>query len=200
METIVGGRAVRRGQVVDALLEATLQSLASVGFAATTTRGVAELAGVSQGAQQHYFPTKAALVDAAINRLADRLLDQAIRPLPGADERERAGRLIDGLWEAYHLPASAVLAELLALGRTHPDTAAKTAATLVAVTDRIVAVAHHALPSYRARADFREIVLVAVGAIRDAATVGRVPGTAPALPTLPAIRRAFLQALDGSAR
>ena len=49
-----GTRAARREQAVEALLDATLESLATEGFAATTTRGVAQRAGVSQGLQQHY--------------------------------------------------------------------------------------------------------------------------------------------------
>lgn len=194
MATAGGLRAARREQAVDALLDATLDSLATVGFAATTTRGVAQLAGVSQGLQQHYFPTKAALIDAAINRLATRLLDDASRPVAGACERERAELLLRRVWDTYRSPVLAVVAELLVLARTHPDTAAKTAATLVAVTDRVVTVAGAALPTYAGRPGFRDALLLALAAIRDATTVARIPGTAPALPTLDAITAAFLRA------
>ncbi|MEU6075798.1 TetR/AcrR family transcriptional regulator [Micromonospora sp. NPDC047074] len=191
-----GARAARRTQAVEALLDATLECLATVGFAATTTRGVAQLAGVSQGLQQHYFPTKAALIDAAINRLAARLIDEASQPVAGATERERAELLLRQVWETYRLPVFAVVAELLVLARTHPDTAAKTAATLVAVTDRVLAVATDALPSYARRDRFRDALLLALAAIRDTTTVARIPGTAPALPTLEAITAAFLHAVD----
>ncbi|GIE83217.1 hypothetical protein Aph02nite_91670 [Actinoplanes philippinensis] len=190
-----GVRAARRAQAVDALLDATLESLATVGFAATTTRGVAQLAGVSQGLQQHYFPTKAALIDAAINRLAARLLDEASRPVEGSTERERAGLLLRRVWDSFHSPVLAVVAELLVLARTHPDTAEKTAATLVAVTDRVVAVAEQALPTYAREPRFRESLLLALSAIRDATTVARIPGTARALPTCDTITAGFLRTL-----
>jgi AcrR family transcriptional regulator len=191
-----GVRAARREQAVDALLDATLESLATEGFAATTTRGVAQRAGVSQGLQQHYFPTKAALIDAAINRLAARLLDDASRPIEGATERQRAESLLRRVWESYSSPVLAVVAELLVLARTHPDTARKTAATLVAVTDRVVAVAEKALPTYAGRPGFREALLLALSAIRDTTTVARIAGTGPALPPLDAITAAFLRAIN----
>ncbi|GIE34604.1 hypothetical protein Ait01nite_076490 [Actinoplanes italicus] len=190
-----GTRAARREQAVEALLDATLESLATEGFAATTTRGVAQRAGVSQGLQQHYFPTKAALIDGAINRLATRLLDEASRPVEGATERRRAEMLLRRVWDSYRSPALAVVAELLVLARTHPDTAEKTATTLVAVTDRLVAVAERAMPSCAARPGFRDALLLALSAIRDTTTVARIAGTEPALPSLEAVTTAFLGAV-----
>jgi AcrR family transcriptional regulator len=194
-----GVRAARREQAVDSLLDATLESLATSGFVATTTRGVAQRAGVSQGLQQHYFPTKAALIDAAINRLAGRLLDEASRPVEGATERQRAELLLCRVWESFSSPVLSVVAELLVLGRTHPDTAEKTATTLVAVTERVVTVAEQALPGYAGRPGFREALLVALSAIRDTTTVARIPGTAGALPTLDAITAGFLRAVGDPA-
>ncbi|MEU4159724.1 TetR/AcrR family transcriptional regulator [Actinoplanes sp. NPDC026670] len=195
-----GVRAARREQAVESLLDATLESLATSGFVATTTRAVAQRAGVSQGLQQHYFPTKAALIDAAINRLAGRLLDEASRPVEGATERRRAELLLHRVWESFSSPVLAVVAELLVLGRTHPDTAEKTAVTLVAVTDRVVAVAEQALPGYAKRPGFREALLVALSAIRDTTTVARIPGTARALPTIETITATFLRAIGALPR
>jgi AcrR family transcriptional regulator len=190
-----GVRAARREQAVEAILDATLESLATAGFAATTTRGVAQRAGVSQGLQQHYFPTKAALIDAAINRLAARLLDEASRPVEGATERQRAELLLRRVWDSYGSPVLAVVAELLVLARTHPDTAEKTAATLVAVTDRVVDVAQRALPSYARHPGFRDSLLLALSAIRDSTTVARIDGTQRALPKLETITAGFLRAV-----
>ncbi len=52
------------------LMEATVECLAGLGWSGTTTTVVAERAGVSRGAQLHHYPTKAALVVAAIEHLA----------------------------------------------------------------------------------------------------------------------------------
>jgi AcrR family transcriptional regulator len=54
------------------LLEATVDCLIERGWSGTTTTLVAEKAGVSRGAQLHHYPTKAALVLAAVEHLAAR--------------------------------------------------------------------------------------------------------------------------------
>jgi AcrR family transcriptional regulator len=54
------------------LLEATIDCLVERGWSGTTTTVVAARAGVSRGAQLHHYPTKAALVMAAVEHLAER--------------------------------------------------------------------------------------------------------------------------------
>ncbi|WP_291479403.1 TetR/AcrR family transcriptional regulator [Corynebacterium sp.] len=48
------------------LLEAALATLSEHGLAATTLSAVASRAGVSRGAAQHHFPTRDALIEAAL--------------------------------------------------------------------------------------------------------------------------------------
>jgi AcrR family transcriptional regulator len=55
----------------DRLLEAAVASLAESGWARTTVATVAARAGVSRGAAQHHFPTRADLVTAAIMHMTD---------------------------------------------------------------------------------------------------------------------------------
>jgi AcrR family transcriptional regulator len=52
-----------------ALLDATIDCLAELGYAGTTTAEVVKRAGLSRGAQVHHFPTKALLISAALDRL-----------------------------------------------------------------------------------------------------------------------------------
>jgi AcrR family transcriptional regulator len=52
------------------LLEAAVDSLAEVGYAASTVAVVAERAGVSRGAAQHHFPTRDALFTAALEHVS----------------------------------------------------------------------------------------------------------------------------------
>lgn len=85
------------------LLDATIESLIEVGYAATTTRRVAELAGVSQGAQTHHFPYRVDLVTAAIARLAEQrieVIERAVLRLP-EDLGARIDPVLDGLWADY---------------------------------------------------------------------------------------------------
>ncbi|WP_405985805.1 TetR/AcrR family transcriptional regulator [Streptomyces sp. NBC_00872] len=60
------GRATRRR-----LLEAAVACLAEYGWAGSTVSVVAERAGVSRGAAQHYFPTREDLFTAAVEYVAE---------------------------------------------------------------------------------------------------------------------------------
>lgn len=51
------------------LLAATVQSLMEVGYANTSTAGIAKRAGVSRGAQTHHYPGKMALIVAATEEM-----------------------------------------------------------------------------------------------------------------------------------
>jgi AcrR family transcriptional regulator len=53
------------------LLEATIDCLAELGWAAATVAVVAERAGVSRGAAQHHFPTREDLITAALEHMFD---------------------------------------------------------------------------------------------------------------------------------
>ncbi len=69
------------------LLAAAVESLAEVGYAATTVSVVATRAGVSRGAAQHHFPTRADLFAAAVEYMTEVRL---------AEIRAQAGRLPSG--------------------------------------------------------------------------------------------------------
>src|SRR4051795_4690266 len=75
------------------LLEATVDCLVEVGFAGTSTTLVSERAGVSRGAQLHHFPTKNALVVAAVEHLTEKraaVLASAAEALPDGPRHTRA--------------------------------------------------------------------------------------------------------------
>jgi AcrR family transcriptional regulator len=61
----------RSAASVDAILDATIQVLLSVGKERLTTTGVALRAGVSVGTLYQYFPNKSALLQAALRRHLD---------------------------------------------------------------------------------------------------------------------------------
>ena len=66
-------QAERRAATRSALLDAALACLVEEGYANLTTRNVAERAGVSQGTQMHYFPTRARFVAEAVRHVAFKL-------------------------------------------------------------------------------------------------------------------------------
>jgi len=82
------------------LLAAAVESLAEVGYAATTVSVVATRAGVSRGAAQHHFPTRADLFAAAVEymtevRLAEIRAQAAALPSGAARTEAIVGMLAD---------------------------------------------------------------------------------------------------------
>lgn len=105
-----------------ALLQATIDCLVEYGYAGTTTRLVADRAGVSRGAQTHHYPTKRDLVVAAIDQLfADQALvfHEAVGKVP---ESERTiARAIEVFWDIVNGPAYAATLEVVVAGRTDDE-------------------------------------------------------------------------------
>ena len=107
------------------LLEAAVECLVEHGFAGTSTTMVSERAGVSRGAQLHHFPTKNALVVAAVEHLTDvrgRELARAARSLP-ADGGTGAGRtraVLAMLGDHFTSPVFTAALELWVAARTDP--------------------------------------------------------------------------------
>jgi AcrR family transcriptional regulator len=96
------------------LLDATIESLTTIGYAGTTIRHVTELAGVSQGAQSHHFPHRVDLVVSAFERLAEARIEryrERARELP-SDHATRVRALLDLLWEDFSSPVFTVAVRL----------------------------------------------------------------------------------------
>ena len=108
----------------NALLDAALDCLIERGYAATTTIETARRAGVSRGAQQHHFPTKAQLMSAAVGRLLERRLQEyrkAFADIPPGSVR--VNEAIDLLWSMMSGPSFTIWAELWMASRTDPELA-----------------------------------------------------------------------------
>jgi AcrR family transcriptional regulator len=104
----------RRAETQAKLLDATIKSLLEDGYAQTTTRHVAALAGVSPGAIAHYYPRRVDLVASATERLVEQRLEvwaelaQTLPDEPGL----RAPALLDHLWEDFSSPLFTVFVKL----------------------------------------------------------------------------------------
>lgn len=107
------------------ILEATIDALVELGYADTSTTAIAERAGVSRGAQLHHYPTKAELVAAAVEHLAERISEELATDV----ERRRSGQgdgdlihpvasSIDSLWRRYSSPLFQAWVELWVAART----------------------------------------------------------------------------------
>ncbi|RMI32709.1 TetR/AcrR family transcriptional regulator [Nocardia stercoris] len=192
-------QAERRAATIDALLEATIRALSEVGYGALTTRGVAQSAGVSQGAQQHYFPTKSALVTAAMERLIEQLTTRAMAtPVRAESERDRALELLDRLWELHTLPICPAVLELYNAARTDAELAQRVSSLTRIGMESIRSVAAQFLPTCAQAPGFADFVDVATSTMRGTVVLTSVPGLADAHPGWPRIRTMLMQLLEVS--
>jgi AcrR family transcriptional regulator len=144
----------RREETRRALLDATVESLIEVGFARTTTLEVQRRADVSRGALLHHFPSKAELLVAAVDHLAEKRAaemkqfasqlppdpgrgDLAPAVVPGSDAR--TGAVLDLLWQCFSGTFFKVSMELRTAARTDPELRAVLTGAERKLRDRIVA-------------------------------------------------------------
>jgi AcrR family transcriptional regulator len=131
------------------LLDATLECLVENGYAGTTTIEVADRAGLSRGAQLHHFPTRAALVAAAVEHLYERMradYQAGFAALSPRADRLRAA--VDLLWSMFTRRDFPAVNELYMAARTDAELRAHLAPIA----------AHHEANVYRlARAFFPDL-------------------------------------------
>lgn len=112
----------RSTRTQEALLAATIDCLVDYGYAGTTTRLVADRAGVSRGAQTHHYPTKGDLVLAAIERLFDAHLSEFAATFEAVPlERRTLDRAVEVLWEVVSGPTYAAVLEVVVAARTDDE-------------------------------------------------------------------------------
>jgi AcrR family transcriptional regulator len=98
------------------LLDATIECLIKHGWSGTTTTVVAETAGVSRGAQLHHYPTKSALVLAAVDHLTKRRAEELRAEAAGHDRSIE--NVIDLLAAAFTGPLFHAALEVWVAART----------------------------------------------------------------------------------
>ncbi|MCL2581866.1 MAG: TetR/AcrR family transcriptional regulator [Streptosporangiales bacterium] len=103
-----------------ALLSATLELMAESGYAKVSVADICRRAGRSVGSHLHHFGTKAALVSAAVDQLAE-LRIQAMRDDLARSPRFGTGAALDVAWSFYAGPTFVVALELWVAARTDPE-------------------------------------------------------------------------------
>lgn len=161
-------QAERRAATRRALLDATLEVLAEVGYAGLTTSQVVARAGVTRGAQAHYFATKADLVVQALRHLTDRLVEemvsQPVRPVEG--EKDQYETLLNRLWEVNAGMASTALLELFVASRTDPELREHLNRFDREVSRSLADTALTVAPTFAARPDAQALLVTGIATIR----------------------------------
>jgi AcrR family transcriptional regulator len=109
------------------ILDATIECFIELGYAKTTTAMIAEYAGVSRGAMMHHFPSRLAVLRAAIEYLHEQRLREYHELMMNIDlpneqlSREKIRLSVEGAWRYVNLPSFVAYHELLAASRTDPE-------------------------------------------------------------------------------
>jgi len=119
-------RAEQRAATRRALIEATAECLVEEGYAALTTRRVAERAGVAQSTLMHHFETREALLVEAVTDLALGLADEALEQidLAALHRPEHREAVLDQAWRNFTSPQALAAAQLWIAAWSEPELAA----------------------------------------------------------------------------
>lgn len=97
--------AERSAETRERVLAATLAVMGASGARGASMLGVAKAAGVTPGAVQHHFGTKAELMAQVVERLVSQQEGTAVRwPSPRLAPARRARAYVDALWTALYAP------------------------------------------------------------------------------------------------
>ncbi len=164
-------QAERRAATRAALLDATIDALVEYGYANVTSAQIVQRAGVTRGAQAHYFSTKAELVVEALRHLTDKLIDDIeARPIrQGGSEQERYAAILDRLWELHHEPVFIAALELWVAARTDLELRENLTRFAREFTATTAALAVELLPGRSSRPDFRAQMELALSSMRGLA-------------------------------
>src|SRR5215510_5964870 len=102
------------------LMDATIECLVERGFAGTSTTLISQRAGVSRGAQLHHFPTKNALVVAAVEHLTEVRGDELAAAAAQVPAAHRTRDVLRMLGDHFASPVFTAALELWVAARTDP--------------------------------------------------------------------------------
>ena len=117
-------QAERTAATRSALLDATFDAIAELGYRGATTTEVVHRAGVSPGALLHHFPTKADLLSAAVGDVFQRRQEEYRKAVAGlGPAQDKLDAAIDLLWSMFSGPTFTAWLELWVAARTDPELA-----------------------------------------------------------------------------
>jgi AcrR family transcriptional regulator len=190
----------RRAETRAKLLDATIESLIEVGYEATTTRAVANRAGVSSGAQTHHFPRRVDLVAAAVENLVEHRI-VAMRAAAARLPEEldaRVDGMLDLLWADFSGPVFKVFVKLWVAADDDPELYQRLVPLERMLARTIAAATAELLADVVNRPDFDALVLTALATCRGLALSesfeprGRRRGAGPWATVKPVMKRALL--------
>lgn len=165
----------RRAETQAKILDAAIESLLEFGYAQTTTRRVAALAGVSPGAIAYHYPRRVELVATAIERLTTRRIE-AWRAMSGSlPERleQRVPVLIDLVWEDFSGPLFSVFVKAWVAAADDPELHARLALAERGIARAIGQLATESVDDEQRRPGWEGRLLIVLAAVRGLALTER---------------------------
>jgi AcrR family transcriptional regulator len=160
----------RRAATRTKLLDATVRSLVDGGLAATTSRRVCELAGVSQGAQTYHFPLRTDLLGAAVEHVAAQRIAALRERAPDfpTDPGERLAALLDHLWADFNSATFVVFVKLWVAAQHDAELHARLVPVERQLAEAIASLSAEVLGTQPDR-DLQTRMLIAIDAMRGLA-------------------------------
>lgn len=160
------------------VLDATVELLIERGYAGTSTRLAAERAGVSLGALQHHFRTKAELSVEAMRFVTERLAEEFVAAAPDSpDPVDRFGEILDRLFVVFRGPTFAAAVEIQLASRTDAELQKPVSDLHLDVEDIILKSARQVLPELIQLDGFNAVLQTSVSAVRGLAIATMDPIT-----------------------
>lgn len=167
-------QAERRAETRARLLDATITCLVAHGYGKTTTGRIAEVAGVSRGAQLPYFRSRADIVTAAVAHLAEQRIAAFAARAGDAPSLEWC---LDVLWEEHQGPIFEASLELWVASRTDPELRAQLVRVEREVALAIARTARSAFGEAADRPGYTQDIVHALATVRGLALLQVSNGT-----------------------
>lgn len=120
----LGWQAQKSASTRTQIIEAAIKCFVEHGYSRTTTPLIAQKAGLSRGAMLHHFPSKLAIVRAAVEYLHSKRLrafrKAVIKPVTGQDHVRQA---VEAYWQHVRHPMFVAFFELAVAARTDKELA-----------------------------------------------------------------------------
>jgi AcrR family transcriptional regulator len=118
-------RAQQREATRQAIIDAAVECLVKDGYAALTTRRVAERAGIAQSTVMHHFETREALLVEAVIQVALALAQRALEriDLAGLRTPEHREAVLDEAWVEFTSPQALAAAQVWGAVWSEPELA-----------------------------------------------------------------------------
>jgi AcrR family transcriptional regulator len=192
-------QAQRTEETRHRLINATIRAIRDDGYRATTTRRIADYAGVSLGAVAHHFPTRAELIAAALDAVASKII-KAIEHEARALAAGPAGPneiLLDTLWKNFSGDSFLVWLRVWLAAADDPDLREAVAEADRRMSGNLAHVLPPLAPASMSHADWMRRLNVALDAIRGLSLISHYqPGIGSAPDRWPATRRELTRLLS----